>query len=147
MSPQPDSGAPDGEMCPGPLLKSSWPHSRGQTQAVDQVFTHPETDWEPELTEAGRVGRWDRDALPTGKGQPLLVPLPLHWGLGKAAVRGFGGSRGLSGQGVGLWGQIEVQPLMQSPPVVPVVPGRCSPCPGSATPAPSSFLAVPCLLT
>ena len=134
-------------MCPGSLLGSSWLQSRGQTQAVDHVFTHPETDWEPESTETWRVGRWDRDAPPTGKGQPLLEPLPFHYGLGKAAGLGFEGPRGLSSQAEGLRGQIEVQPLMQSPPVAPVVPGRCPPSPDSAAPAPSSLLAVPCLLT
>ena len=134
-------------MCPGSLLGSSWPQSRGQTQAVDQVFTHPETDWEPESTEAGRVGRWDRDALPTGKGQPLLVPPPSK-GVGrKAACLGFGGPKGFSGQGVGLRGQIEVQLLLQAPPVPAVAPGRCTSHTGSAATAWSSLPAVPCLLT
>ena len=43
-------------------------------------------------------------------------------GMGKAAGLGLGEPRGLSCQGVGLRGQIEVQSLMQSPPVAPVVP-------------------------
>ena len=122
--------------CPGSLLGSSWPQSRGQTQAVDQVFAHPKTDWEPESTETGRVGSWDRDAPHTGNGQPLLMHLHLQWGWGKAAGLGFGGLRGLSGQGVGLRGRIEVQSLMQSPPVAPVVwqmhptPRQCCPSPG-----------------
>ena len=56
-------------------------------------------------------------------------------GWGKAAGLGFGGLRGLSGQGVGLRGRIEVQSLMQSPPVAPVVwqmhptPRQCYPSP------------------
>ena len=67
-------------------------------------------------------------------------------GWGKSAGLGFGGLRGLPGQGVRLRGQTEVQPLMQSPPMAPVVPGRCTPRPGSAAPAWLSLPAVPCLL-
>ena len=66
--------------CPGSLLGSSWSESKGQTQAVGQVFAHPKTDWGPESTEPGKVGSWDRDDPHTGKGQTLLEPLPLLWG-------------------------------------------------------------------
>ena len=76
-------------MCPGSLLGSSRPQSRGQTQAVDRVYSRPKTDLEPQRRETGRVGRRDRDAPPTGKGQPQLVPLPLQWGCGNAAGLGF----------------------------------------------------------
>ena len=76
-------------MCPSSPLGSSRPWSRGQTQAVDRVYPHPKTDLEPQCRETGRVGRWDRDAPPTGKGQPQLVPLPLQQEWGKAVGFGF----------------------------------------------------------
>ena len=76
-------------MCPGSLLGSSRPQSRGQTQALDWVYPYSKTDSETESRETRWVRRWDRDAPPTGKGQPQLVPLPLQQEWGKAVGFGF----------------------------------------------------------
>ena len=88
MSPQTDSG-PLRERCVQVHCWGPLGQSRGQTQAVDRVYSRPKTDSEPQCRESGRVGRWDRDAPPTGKGQPQLVPLPLHWVCENAAGLGF----------------------------------------------------------
>lgn len=112
-------------MCPGSLLGSFRPHSRGQTQAVDWVYLHPKTYQNPKLELESEMG---------GTGMPHPQRRGSHCG-GLSPSTGWG------------LGRIEVQPLMQSPPVAAVVPGSCTPCPGSGAPALCSPPAVPCLLT
>ena len=66
-------------MCPGSPLGSSWPQSRGQTQAVDQVYPHPKN---------GSQNRQKLGGLEGGKGMPhpqgrvshcWCLPPPRGW--------------------------------------------------------------------